>query len=363
MPSPAALWDADSASQWSRQLQLHQDVSRLSYVYEVSSRLGMNSFVPNLDTFQSFLLISTYCVGTGQSDIEIPMLSGMVNPSPQAQLYALTAQLVRCTPIRELLATTGETWIFSEKVTSIDEFNSHKRTLRGWIGELWSPAPTVQSKYTDGFGAASATSRIRSAITLALRICQLSLDNFADKSTCPTPGTELGSYFAVLVLWAVTTTSTTRLRHAQIVANARSRPGSRRNTPSSSRVSTPQPASTANHPATRGVSASVKLTTLQHDGVEFIRALATPASLVAELSSLIDCTSGPSSSMKRLSVGDGGVETPPVLSRWQHGVSALLRLARARLSCGETRMTGELLDGVTGVLGTLAMRGWTEDWF
>lgn len=194
LPAHLAVWDAESPNEWASASQ--QYFSSPKYVYEVD----LDSMTTPLDAFQSSLLLSAHF---NRANTSIPYasfppafdLEPLLDASPATARHLLTAKLVHVTPICALLAISGESWIFSKKESSTQIFAGLKTTLRTWVTQLWS--------------ANAADSPIVQALKYSIMILEAALKEQRDSLTLEI-GTDLGIYFAALVLWAVTTASTTR---------------------------------------------------------------------------------------------------------------------------------------------------------
>ncbi|KAH9878272.1 hypothetical protein J1614_003489 [Plenodomus biglobosus] len=201
LPFPAALevWDAESAYEWKSAIQQYPAV--FWYIYEISSDLISRP----LDTFQSSILLAAYYNRfdtTAPYALQPPTLDldGHLDSSPGTVRQQLTWKLVHVTPIRALLAIPGESWIFSEKVSSIQAFGGLRRTLQTWVVQLWA---------TDGILAHTAP--VKTALQLSVAILEAALGEQQNSMT-PEVGTDLGIFFAALVLWSVTTAASTRFK-------------------------------------------------------------------------------------------------------------------------------------------------------
>ena len=179
----------------------------VKYIYEATP----DSVAVPLDTFQSTALLSVHY---NRIDAELPYASvpsvfefeGLLETtSPVVTRSLLAAKLVQVTPIRALLAVAGESWILSEKVPTAQAFAALKTTLRTWTAQLWST--------TDGLHTTQCAP-VKQALRLSVEILEQALEDQRDSLT-PEMGSDMGIYFAALVLWAITTTATTRVKGPQ----------------------------------------------------------------------------------------------------------------------------------------------------
>jgi len=110
----------------------------------------------------------------------------------------LVAKLVQVTPIRALLAIASESWIFSEKVATPQAFVALKTTLRTWVAQLWSTSEP------EGVP-------VKEALKLSIKILQQAVEEQRD-SVPLEMGTDMGIFFAALVLWVITVAAATRTK-------------------------------------------------------------------------------------------------------------------------------------------------------
>jgi hypothetical protein len=200
-PTHSSIWDAATLDEWAVAAQQY---SAPQYVFEVTQE----SMLVPCDSFQSSVLIAAYynCFNTSSPYANSPSLEEVdyvLDRSFATKQKLLTAKLLQVIPVRALLAVSGESWILSEKVPSPQAFTTLKTTLRTWVTQLWS-APTAQSQFV----------AIKEALRLSVEILQMALDQQPDAFTLGM-GTDMGLYFAALVLWAVTTVASTRMKASQ----------------------------------------------------------------------------------------------------------------------------------------------------
>ncbi|KAH5379788.1 hypothetical protein HBI33_150250 [Parastagonospora nodorum] len=196
-PAHSLVWDATTLDDWAVAIQQH--ASSPQRVFEVTQ---VPVLVP-CDPFQSSILIAVFY---NRSEIASPYINAPVtedidhilDPSFTTKQRLLTAKLLQVTPIRALLAVSGESWILFEKVPSQQAQIIFKTTLRAWINQIWSApegaSPTVSSK---------------EAVQLAIQILHMALEEQPEDSEL-NMGSDMGVYFAALVLWAATTAGSSR---------------------------------------------------------------------------------------------------------------------------------------------------------
>lgn len=197
LPVHTSVWDAMTLNAWAMAAEQHAPSPQ--YVFEVTPR----SMLIPCDSFQSSVLIAAYysCSDASSPYLAVPPIEDVdqvLDQSFNTNMKLLTAKLLQVIPIRALLAVSGETWILSEKVSSPQEFTAFKTTLRTWVSQLWS----ISSKDTH-------LTACKEALRISVDILQLAMDRQPEASEL-SMGTDMGVYFAGLVLWAITTTASTR---------------------------------------------------------------------------------------------------------------------------------------------------------
>jgi hypothetical protein len=201
-PIHTSVWDAVTLEEWT--IAAQQYSSSPQYVFGVTQ----DSVLVPCDSFQSSLLVAAYY---NRFDYTIPYsnmfsveeIDPLLDESFTTKQKLLTAKLLHVTPIRELLAVSGESWILSEKVSSPQAFTAFKTTLRTWACQLWSP-PMADSQPV----------AIREALKLSVDILKMALEESSVALELGM-GTDMGVYFASLVLWAITTAASSRVKASQ----------------------------------------------------------------------------------------------------------------------------------------------------
>lgn len=191
-PAHSLVWDATTLDNWAVATQQH--ASSPQCVFEV---MQAPVLVP-CDPFQSTILIAVFY---NRSEITSPYIDAPVtedidhilDPSFITKQRLLTAKLLQVTPIRALLAVSGESWILFEKVPSQQAYNRFKTTLRTWASQIWS-TPEGASQPVAG----------KEAVRLAIQILHMALEEQSEGFEL-NMGSDMGVYFAALVLWAATT--------------------------------------------------------------------------------------------------------------------------------------------------------------
>lgn len=359
-PGYTALWDATTPTEWAA--AVCQSPHLPQYVYGVTADLMVTPF----DCFQSSLLLAAHYQPFDPSS---PYASGpltldfehLLDTSPTTMRKLLTAKLVQVSPIRALLAVSGESWILSKKVTDAHMFSAFKTSLRAWISQLWSPTlPDTHSV------------PVNEALGLSIEILQQALKEQKDSLT-PGIGTDMGIYFAALVLWAITTAANTRVKESQKVAAQQSqRCQSQSPLLFSTSLSAPVP------------STPTQLRNQFSQHISPNPSLSQPASPVSQAP--LDCTTllshtqitintitFLSTALLDFSAPNSTTQLPLNIARCQTGCISLLLWVKLRLrgisldlgnsapDAGTRRPSeslGELLDSVTGSLERILARGW-----
>lgn len=364
LPTHSELWDATSPSDWA--MAALQNPHQHTFVYEVSA-----DSLQTFDTLQSSLVIAAYYNHFNKTIpyLALPNYSAiehLLDNSSITQHHLLVAKLLQVVPIRALLAISGESWIFSEKVPSPQAFGSYRSTLRSWLNGLWSAGDGSQSRPA------------KDALKLAVDIAQHAMTAPANALRLEL-GADMGLYYAALTIWAITVAAHSRVNATQAVQSHRFQSHSplstaRTNYPSASahysmnnRSATPNPS----HPAAMGLTS--------HPASSPLPPVSSTGSMpYSELSMLsMDFLSN-----ARVELDLVGIVSPwpRDMSQWQQGCSALMRWVKMRLrnDSPETRDSvvapklsmgiagtgrggdgfGELLDGVINVMEKIMSRGW-----
>jgi hypothetical protein len=367
-PSHSALWDAASPPEWALAAQQYAQLPE--YVYQVTPEMVPSVF----DSFQSSILIAAHY---HHFDNPAPYIAPppfaaidhLFDASPITKHQLLTAKLLQVTPVRALLAVSGESWILSEKVPSPQAFSGYKTTLRSWISGVWSS--TTESHNQPAKEALKlAVEILQHAITTPPHTLRLEL------------GADMGLYYAALVLWSVTVAAHSRNNMAQTQAHQMHRYQSHSPLPSTRSFPSTPTHLTSNTPAASPLHTYPPTT-------NFGQGQATSPASYSPTSSSMQYPEITMLSMKFLNTALldmdflGMVQQwPREVAQWQQGCGALMRWVKMRLRGGavEGRDSviatshgvgptsagtgrggdgfGELLDGVIGVLEKVMGRGW-----
>lgn len=324
------------------------------------------------DSFQSSLLIAThYNHFNNPAPYLAPLpyvaINNLLDNSPITKHQLLTAQLLHTTPIRALLAVSGESWILSEKVPSAQVFSSYKGTLRTWINGLWSNSTDQHPQ------------SVREALKLAIEILHHAM-TVQPNSLRLELGADMGLYYAALTIWAVTVAANARINpqgqsqahryqsHSPLPTN-RTYPS----TPTHLSAGTPIASPNPNHPTALGLMPNTATSPVPPSPTQnsMLHSEITMLSLNFLNNALVE-----------LDFIGIVPQWPRDVAQWQQGCGALMRWVKMRLRNGamEARDSviapslnagptsagtgrggenfGELLDGVIGVLEKIMGRGW-----
>ena len=338
MPVPAALWDLNSAAAWSQTLALRGPLETTA-VFHILGDIQSSSRDLHFDDFQSLLLLSCHTNSTLSQSLEIspyltrshpifdpqsrPSFERVLSQTPYVQIqYQVVLLASYGTPFKALLAASGESWVLSQRLSSVsreakENFEALQTDLRLWVNG-------VQPSYQNLFSGpethqispsvfAPSESRAAHALRCALRIIALSLDTSA---SFPIFGPEMSLYYAALVLWATTYIAVSCAENAGIDFEK---------------------------------SESADIEPAQAESL--IRAFVEQAAK--------DVDSAP--------VG-AGIPSLAATASWSRGTGAVLRwtawiLSGAHRADQPTAGVGELMDSAKGVLDKLCRRGWSTGWF
>ncbi|KAF1917592.1 hypothetical protein BDU57DRAFT_402821, partial [Ampelomyces quisqualis] len=196
-PTHSSVWDTATLAEWA--IAAKQNSSPPLYVYEVTP----GSLLLPCDTFQSSALLAAHYshVDTNLAYFNAPTVEEVdhiLDDSFVTKQKLLTAKLLQVTPIRALLAVSGESWILSEKVASSQQFAVFKNTLRTWASQIWTPSTNSSQSVASKDALKIAVDILQLVMGKQAQCCELNM------------GSDMGVYFASLVLWTITTTASTR---------------------------------------------------------------------------------------------------------------------------------------------------------
>ncbi|KAL5118759.1 hypothetical protein ACEQ8H_003262 [Pleosporales sp. CAS-2024a] len=201
-PVNASVWNANTLDEWD--MALRQNHTALQYVDE--ARPG--SVLALCDNFQSSLLIAVHYNKFEMTSpyVNAPVIGDMddmLDMSFATRLRLLISRLVQVTPIRALLAVSGDSWILSEKVSSPQTQVAFTTELRTWLKHIWSTQDTRSQPVAS-----------KEAVDLAVQILEMAMREKMEGFEV-NMGLDMGVYFAAMVLWAVTAEYTHKMeQHA-----------------------------------------------------------------------------------------------------------------------------------------------------
>jgi hypothetical protein len=161
------------------------------------------------DVFQSMLMIACLTDSSNEGDAgfypsdpnkDLAPVIGAMQPSAQIKLAYNTFMLCKHTPIRDLLAVAGESWVMAEKLSKQADFVASQVEARHWASAE-GYAPNFHDAIVDG----EQGSPVQKAVRHALRIIDLHMNH-------PKTGLlyqEWSIYLAAVVIWAHAHVSTT----------------------------------------------------------------------------------------------------------------------------------------------------------
>jgi hypothetical protein len=357
-PAHTSLWNATTPTEWALAAQQHCDTP--TYVYEVTSESTP------CDTFQSSIILSAHY---NRYEGSTPYVSSpatleiehLLDTAPDTTRTLLTAKLVQVTPLRALLAIAGESWILSEKVATPQALAAFKTTLRAWLAQLWSTTEPADVP-------------VKQALKLSVETLQQAVQEQRDSIQLGM-GTDMGIYFAALVLWTITTAANTRIKGPQPKSQQHQRSLSRSPPIFQSSAWTSLP--TAPNQMRGHLPTSSAPNTTQPSA--FAPTPSQPASPIVEptpdnpLLSHAQITINTISFLSDAPYVFNNTQSLSDLSRHQTGCVSLLLWVKLRLRGVPLKDTsgaadawatkpgeglGELLDGVTGSLERILGRGW-----
>ena len=188
-PDSTALWEAGSAEEFSA--IVFRDFSISQTIHDAALLAASVAY----DPFQSAVLIAA---GLGDADIPVDkaftsVRSQSVESSRCTRLFSHVAHLVRVTPLRDLLAVSGESWCLSRKISHEEHVASSRRLFR------WAASSSGGAHLLDG------QEDVNKAVGHALAILRNVTPDLR-RSNPPTGALieDMAVYVAALVLWAYT---------------------------------------------------------------------------------------------------------------------------------------------------------------
>lgn len=339
IPACSTLWEAPVHTRWAN--LLGGSAAPLMNVFSFLDSTAQNdSNAKRCEAFQSALLTAchTSSILNQRQETEngaygpvpdshpifetsnIAVLEQALCPQSNVLIAHHMVRLAAHSPTRALLAISGESWVFShrlssESIVAAAEFETLKTQLRAWSEPLQQPTlwPTSST---------GTKSDAHEALHHALAIIRLALDM---DSRILSFGTEMAIYYSSLVLWASTFRAVYEAESA----------GLKFEDDDAAEFSAPR----------------------AEEDARFFVGLAE-GDVKGTLTTRV--TSGG---------GVGGIleGIPPAdrVGRWRFGVGAVLTWGAWVIggAVGRSGGAGELMEGVIGVLERLGRRGWAGEWF
>jgi hypothetical protein len=202
-PESQPSWDAIS--------EPHQDGTPYENVWQAVSSISLQDVdLASFDAFQTMLIMSCIFDSNGKlaapSCAQTPAKLTDMGHLRHLKLAFHTFMLCKHTPIRDLLAVAGESWVMGEKISIQAEFTAAQ--IRGW---QWAKGLTVSGL---GFALQNDEKYVEVALRHALHILQL-------YQTRPRTGLlfqEWSIYLASIVIWATAYVSSVEQSKASRVA-------------------------------------------------------------------------------------------------------------------------------------------------
>jgi len=209
IPTRMNFWEAEDARSWATSIL--ENTPQTIYIRDVLENPSI-VLPQGLDTFQSAVLIAGYdnmffsSIGSPTSPFLGPFgqltqassFLPILSPDSATQTYYHISELVHNAPRRALLAVSGESWVYSSRLSTNAtqagaEFASLKLELRKWADDTEIPGQeTIESEQPR-----------EKALLNAIRVLRLA----ADRGNLPQEpwlfGGEIAVYISTLVLWAL----------------------------------------------------------------------------------------------------------------------------------------------------------------
>ncbi|KAF2738685.1 hypothetical protein EJ04DRAFT_509259 [Polyplosphaeria fusca] len=342
-PVHSSVWDATCPRDWA--FAIKQYINTPTYMFEFSPEVLAEMKPGSFDIFQSTLFTASYYSLFNNT---APYLSSnsapdvLVNANPldsslTTKHHLLIAKLNQVTPVRSLLAVTGDSWIFSEKVTSQAAFGNHKSALQSWVNGLWSSPANTQGQAA------------KEALKLATEILQNAIIAPPERLRLEFGG-DMGLYFAALVIWAATDAADA---HAKASNTRNEQSGKDIGTSYFTKTTKSIPARTSTGPNSMTPRTTHTSSMSLPTSNSIVRSDITMASL--------DFLAETEVNIALLGLVP---QAPDSISRWQQGCISLMRWVKTRICEDEVESEttlnstglGEVLDGIVAVLEKLIKR-------
>ena len=197
LPFPVALSSWDGKGGVNPRLNSHQRV------WQVLDRGNLDEPAqqPPRDVFQSMLMIACLANPSNASERFHPSdpnkdllpVIGAMQQSAQIKMAYNTFMLCNNTPVRDLLAVAGESWVMAEKLSHQADYVASQIEARNWASAAGYPADFIAAGLDD-----DQQPPVHKAVRHALRMIQLHMDH----PKTGLPFQEWSVYLAAVVIWA-----------------------------------------------------------------------------------------------------------------------------------------------------------------
>ncbi|TID26755.1 hypothetical protein E6O75_ATG01248 [Venturia nashicola] len=219
LPANSTLWEAPVHTSWANLLR-SGPASLVDVISLLDSIAQSNSQTKRCEAFQSALLTACHTSSVLTQRLEtdnviygpvsashpifetsnMALLEQALCPESNVLIAHNMVRLAAHSPTRALLAVSGDSWVFSQRLSSeallaASEFETFKSQLRSWSETLQQP--TLWPTNT----GATIRSDACEALHRALAIIRLALDMDSRNLSF---GTKMAVYYSSLVLWAIT---------------------------------------------------------------------------------------------------------------------------------------------------------------
>lgn len=154
------LWAAQSPEEWGRLVATGLPTTPLALSELRQVTVDMVAHAPLLDA-TTFLMSevlqlskrdhSIYDFTLPLNEKDVAVIGGISAKFPGSPIV-YTYLALHCTPLHDLLAVSGDTWLFARKVTQPEKFQQHQKRLTQWLtGPHAAVAIQYAAKALDGF--------------------------------------------------------------------------------------------------------------------------------------------------------------------------------------------------------------------
>jgi len=149
LPCSEEIWEVTSATTWASRLLVHKDIQITRVDEEFLSRISLGDLRKMMPFSQSILVCSQFSGLPARDDPTFPndylpcalhpklfTLIGVFSHNAKTNAFLLFYH----TPLQDLLAIAGDTWVFSRKITPPSAFHKAQSCLRIWSSSLAAAA-------------------------------------------------------------------------------------------------------------------------------------------------------------------------------------------------------------------------------